>query len=155
MSTDVLKENVLCGLAVVKATMACHQRNLINGKARLFSAQDVAQLTRRSADIAKANGMQVRARNNLAALALERSTFEYILGCFDARLADFVAKKSQPGRKQYESFAEVAADFMTELEKNIGAVVRGAPAPLANQRLSQHTKIMGARGSSSTTRLEP
>ena len=92
-TSAVLQEFPLFGMALVKATMGCDHKFVINGKARLFSGHDIAQISRRHGDIGKATIMMSNARSYLQELGLRRPTFELVLGTFDSRLAEHIGKK--------------------------------------------------------------
>ena len=101
-------------------------------------------LEKRRADIEAASNLQSIARSYLQSLGVDRQSYEFVLGCFDTRLAEFVNKKSQSGRPQYESFAKICAAFIVDIKQAFGAIAAGAPFPFA-----QEPQTTPASGSSS------
>ena len=114
-ASKILQEHPLLGLALVKASMCGTRGAVVNGKARLFSSHDILMLGKRREDV----------------VGVERQSYKFVLGCFDTRLAEFINKKVQHGRHEYESFAKINAAFIAEIKQALGAIAGGAPFPFA------------------------
>ena len=133
--SKILQEHPLLGLAIVKSSMSCTRQTVVNGKARLFSSHDIMMLEKRRDDIEAASNLQSLVRSYLLSLGVERQSYEFVLGCFDTRLAEFVNnKKVQSGRTHYESFAKICAAFISEIKLALGVIAGGAPFPFATEQ---------------------
>ena len=150
-NSKILQECPVFGLAVIKASMYCTRNSVVHGKAHLFSSHDILMFERNRDAIERASNMQSTARKYLQALGVEQQSYEFVLGCFDARLAEFVSKKVQSGRPQYDSFSQICASFISEIKVALGAIAGGAPLPFA--QLPQPTSA-GASTSSESRIVE-